>query len=66
MQARIRLGRIFGVDIGLHKSWFSIALLIMFWLGGVAGIDKEAVDPKTKRMRGLIGKTCTAGVQRPA
>ncbi|RPJ30044.1 MAG: peptidase, partial [Planctomycetaceae bacterium] len=34
MQAQIRLGRTFGVDIGLHYSWFIIALLIMFSLGG--------------------------------
>jgi Zn-dependent protease/predicted transcriptional regulator len=34
MQAQIRLGRLFGVDIGLHYSWFLIALLIMFSLGG--------------------------------
>jgi hypothetical protein len=38
----------------------------MVSLGGTAGIDEEAVDPKTKRMRGLKGKTCTAGVQWPA
>lgn len=34
MQAHIKLGRIFGVQIGLHYSWFLIALLIMFSLGG--------------------------------
>jgi hypothetical protein len=34
MQAQIRLGHLFGVDIGLHYSWFIIALLIMFSLGG--------------------------------
>ncbi|MEX2261494.1 MAG: site-2 protease family protein [Bryobacteraceae bacterium] len=28
MKAHIRLGRIFGVEIGLHASWFLIALLI--------------------------------------
>ena len=28
MKAQIRLGRIFGVEIGLHYSWFIIALLI--------------------------------------
>ena len=28
MKAQIRLGRIFGVDVGLHYSWFVIALLI--------------------------------------
>jgi Zn-dependent protease/predicted transcriptional regulator len=34
MQAHIKLGRLFGVEIGLHYSWFLIALLIMFSLGG--------------------------------
>ena len=28
MKAHIRLGRIFGIEIGLHLSWFIIALLI--------------------------------------
>ena len=30
MKAQIKLGRIFGVEIGLHYSWFIIALLITF------------------------------------
>jgi len=34
MEAQIKLGRIYGVQIGLHYSWFFIALLIMFSLGG--------------------------------
>ena len=34
MQAHIRLGRIFGVRIGLHYSWILIALLITFSLAG--------------------------------
>jgi Zn-dependent protease len=34
MEAQLKLGRIFGVQIGLHYSWFLIALLIMFSLGG--------------------------------
>src|SRR5262245_34689753 len=34
MRPSIRLGRIFGVDIGLHYSWFIIALLILFSLAG--------------------------------
>ncbi len=34
MQAHIRLGRLFGVDIGLHYSGFIIALMIIFSLGG--------------------------------
>jgi len=32
MRAHIRLGRIFGIEIGLHLSWFIIALLITFSL----------------------------------
>jgi Zn-dependent protease/predicted transcriptional regulator len=34
MKAQIKLGRVFGVDIGLHYSWFIIALLITFSLVG--------------------------------
>jgi Zn-dependent protease/predicted transcriptional regulator len=112
MKAQIKLGRIFGVHIGLHYSWFIIALLIMlslagqfraqnpawsdglrwglavitalaffasivahelshalvakarglpvrsitlFALGGVAEIEKEAVDAKTEFWMGIAG-----------
>src|SRR5215467_12614935 len=34
MKAQIKLGRVFGVEIGLHYSWFLIALLITFSLAG--------------------------------
>src|SRR3954471_22919534 len=34
MKAQIKLGRIFGVEIGLHYSWLLIALLITFSLAG--------------------------------
>jgi len=34
MKAQIKLGRIFGVEIGLHYSWFIIALLIALSLAG--------------------------------
>ena len=34
MQAQIKLGRIFGVQIGLHYSWLIIALLVTFSLVG--------------------------------
>jgi len=30
LRSQIKLGRIFGIDIGLHYSWFLIALLIVF------------------------------------
>lgn len=33
MEANIKLGRIFGVEIGLHYSWLIIALLVAFSLG---------------------------------
>jgi Zn-dependent protease/predicted transcriptional regulator len=33
MQSSIRLGRLFGIEIGLHYSWFIIALLITMSLG---------------------------------
>jgi Zn-dependent protease/predicted transcriptional regulator len=32
MRSQIRLGRVFGIQIGLHYSWFLIALLIAFSL----------------------------------
>jgi Zn-dependent protease/predicted transcriptional regulator len=34
MQAQIKLGRIFGVQLGLHYSWLIIALLVMLSLAG--------------------------------
>jgi Zn-dependent protease len=34
MQAQIKLGRIFGVEIGLHYSWLIIAFLITLSLAG--------------------------------
>jgi Zn-dependent protease len=34
MQAQLKLGRLLGVEIGLHYSWLLIALLIMLSLGG--------------------------------
>jgi Zn-dependent protease len=66
MQAQIKLGHLFGVEIGLHYSWFLIALLIMFSLsghfytanpewGGVAHIEKETVDPSTEFWIGIVG-----------
>lgn len=32
MRSQIKLGRIFGIEVGLHYSWFIIALLIVFSL----------------------------------
>ncbi len=34
MKAHIKLGRIFGIQIGLHYSWLLIALLVVLSLGG--------------------------------
>jgi Zn-dependent protease/predicted transcriptional regulator len=34
MRSQIRLGKVFGIQIGLHYSWFLIALLIVFSLFG--------------------------------
>ncbi|MEP7118955.1 MAG: peptidase, partial [Acidobacteriota bacterium] len=34
MKPSITLGRLFGIEIGLHYSWFIIALLITLSLGG--------------------------------
>ena len=33
MQAQVKLGRVFGISIGLHYSWIIIATLIVFSLG---------------------------------
>ena len=45
MKPSITLGRLFGVDIGLHYSWFIIALLITLSLVGHFG----ATDPNWSR-----------------
>ena len=34
MRSQISLGRVFGIKIGLHYSWFIIAILIVFSLSG--------------------------------
>ena len=33
MQSSIKLGKLFGVEIGVHYSWFIIAALVAFSLG---------------------------------
>lgn len=45
MKSQIRLGRIFGVEIGLHYSWFLIAVLITFSLAGQFGITNSDWSP---------------------
>lgn len=42
MKAQIKLGRIFGIEIGLHYSWFIIALLIILSLSG----EFQALNPQ--------------------
>src|SRR5213079_2843983 len=42
MKAQIRLGRIFGIELGLHYSWFIIALLITMSLVG----EFQALNPR--------------------
>src|SRR5512142_3223110 len=37
MRSHVRLGRIFGVDIGLHYSWVVIAVMIALSLAGHFG-----------------------------
>ncbi len=117
MKSQVKLGRVFGVELGLHFSWIVIALLITFslaahfhmvnrewneatvWsaailtgllffvglfahelshalvaksrgipirgitlfaLGGVAQIEKEAGDPRTEFLMGIIGPVTSA------
>lgn len=38
MEAQIKLGRLFGIQIGLHYSWLIIALLVAFSLAGHFGV----------------------------
>ena len=42
MDSQIKLGRIFGITIGLHYTWVMIALLIVFVLG--SGLTPTAAD----------------------
>jgi len=42
MKAQIKLGRIFGIEIGLHYSWFIIALL--FIGGAISYLDRAALS----------------------
>ena len=45
MRSHIPLGRIFGIRIGLHFSWFLIALLIVFSLGAQFRLVNPAWSP---------------------
>ncbi len=64
MKAEIKLGRIAGIEIGLHYSWFIIALLITLSLVG----EFRALNPEWGE--GVIWTTAIAtillfGVRRP-
>ncbi len=47
MKAHIKLGRIFGVAVGLHYSWIIIALLVTLSLRSQFAIDHPAWDAST-------------------
>ena len=47
MEAQIKLGRIFGIKIGLHYSWLIIALLIAFSLAAHFGTEHPNWDRST-------------------
>ncbi len=46
MRSQIRLGKIFGIQIGLHYSWFLIALLIGFSLNSQFRLANPAWSPE--------------------
>ena len=45
MRSQIRLGKVFGIQIGLHYSWFLIALLIVFSLNAQFHVANPAWTP---------------------
>ena len=45
MRTNIRLGRVLGIEIGLHYSWFLIALLIVFTLSDYFHASNPAWTP---------------------
>ena len=47
MKAHIKLGRIFGVEIGLHYSWIIIALLVTLSLRSQFGVDHPNWEAST-------------------
>lgn len=54
MKAQIKLGRLFGVDIGLHYSWFIIAVLITLSLVQQFQLTNPAWSPALRWGLGLI------------
>ena len=47
MKAHLKLGRIFGVAVGLHYSWIIIALLVTLSLRSQFAIDHPNWDAST-------------------
>jgi Zn-dependent protease len=45
MRSHIKLGRVFGIEIGIHYSWFIIAFLIAFSLEGQFRLNHPAWAP---------------------
>ena len=42
MRSHIKLGRVFGIEIGIHSSWFIIAFLITFSLAArFRSVDRD-------------------------
>ena len=62
MRAQIKLGRLFGIEIGLHYSWIIIAILIVFSLAtqfhGVHRDWSEAVTWGTAILTALLFFVC--------
>jgi Zn-dependent protease/predicted transcriptional regulator len=54
MKAHIKLGRIFGVAVGLHYSWIIIALLVTLSLRAQFGLDYPAWDLSTTWITAII------------
>jgi Zn-dependent protease len=56
MRTHIRLGRIFGIEIGLHLSWFLIAFLIVILLGSYfRGVEPLWTDTVVWALAALTG-----------
>jgi Zn-dependent protease/predicted transcriptional regulator len=54
MKAQIRIGRLFGIDIGLHYSWFIIAFLITLSLAGHFRVNNPDWEPNTAWISAIL------------
>src|ERR1043166_8339170 len=54
MKAQIKLGRVFGVEIGLHYSWFLIALLITFSVAGQFQLNNPHWSDSLRRGAAIV------------